>query len=277
MALFSERKEYKTVENTLNVECMDINLRNSLWNIIMISPLRGIGENTFYKYCPENIQVLIHILYRDYWKLPLDELRGLVFSPYTKIKSYFFDCRWCEVYDFLEILVEECYYMDVEKFIEDCNIILEKEHSGYRFVDGIISEITSEIEIKEIEEALNNSQDIIQVHLQKALELLSDKESPDYRNSIKESISAVESICKLIVKDEKTTLGRALNAMENKNILELHPSLKDAFKNLYTYTNDADGIRHALKEESKLDFEDAKFMLVACSAFVNYLLVKWNK
>ncbi len=29
--------------------------------------------------------------------------------------------------------------------------------------------------------------------------------------------------------------------------------------------------RHALLDESDLDFEDAKFMLVSCSAFTNYL------
>ena len=40
---------------------------------------------------------------------------------------------------------------------------------------------------------------------------------------------------------------------------------------LYGYTSDADGIRHALLDESDLDFEDAKFMLVSCSAFTNYL------
>jgi len=47
-----------------------------------------------------------------------------------------------------------------------------------------------------------------------------------------------------------------------------------AFDKLYGYTSDADGIRHALLEEVTLDFDDAKFMLVACSAFVNYIRAK---
>ena len=33
----------------------------------------------------------------------------------------------------------------------------------------------------------------------------------------------------------------------------------------------SEGMRHALLDEPNLDFEDAKFMLVSCSAFVNYL------
>ena len=59
--------------------------------------------------------------------------------------------------------------------------------------------------------------------------------------------------------------------------IELHTALQQAFKKLYGYTSDADGIRHALLEEASLDFEDAKFMLVACSAFVNYLKIKASK
>ena len=50
------------------------------------------------------------------------------------------------------------------------------------------------------------------------------------------------------------------------------PSPKGAFDKLYGYTSDADGIRHALLEEDKVTFEQAKFMLVVCSAFTNYVI-----
>jgi len=58
--------------------------------------------------------------------------------------------------------------------------------------------------------------------------------------------------------------------MESKR--NLHPALKGAFDKLYGYTSDADGIRHALLEEDKVTFEQAKFMLVVCSAFTNYVV-----
>lgn len=60
-------------------------------------------------------------------------------------------------------------------------------------------------------------------------------------------------------------------------MVDVHPALRGAFQKLYGYTSDADGIRYALLEESNLDFEDAKFMLVSCSAFVNYLKAKAAK
>ena len=43
------------------------------------------------------------------------------------------------------------------------------------------------------------------------------------------------------------------------------------------YTSDTDGIRHGLTEEINCDFEDAKFMLVTCNTFINYLVIKANK
>lgn len=112
-------------------------------------------------------------------------------------------------------------------------------------------------------------------HLQSALSKLSDRTNPDYRNSIKESVSALESIAKVIANDSKDSLGGALDKIKGK--LKIHPSLERGFKQIYGYTSDADGIRHGLMGETTCDFEDAKFMLVSCSAFVNYLVVKAGK
>ena len=82
---------------------------------------------------------------------------------------------------------------------------------------------------------------------------------------------------KIVVIDDnpKGTLGRTLNKIDSK--IKIHKDLKDAFKNLYGYTSDAEGIRHSLMENPNLDFEDAKFMLVSCSAFINYLIIKAQK
>jgi len=62
-----------------------------------------------------------------------------------------------------------------------------------------------------------------------------------------------------------------------KKAIPIHPALEQGFLKIYGYTSDGDGIRHALTDEPNLDQEDALFMLVASSAFVNYLVVKANK
>ncbi len=48
-------------------------------------------------------------------------------------------------------------------------------------------------------------------------------------------------------------------------------ALEATFSKLYGYTSDAKGIRHALMDDERVTFKEAKFMRVACSAFVNYV------
>lgn len=43
---------------------------------------------------------------------------------------------------------------------------------------------------------------------------------------------------------------------------------------LYGYASDEDGIRHPILDSTNVGFAEAKFMLVSCSAFVNFILEK---
>ncbi len=156
---------------------------------------------------------------------------------------------------------------------EKVNNYFVRECIGYRFVDGIIVPISDTYEVNALEEALYNRYEPVYQHLSKANKLLADRDKPDYENSIKESISAVEAICEIItgIKGKEATLGTMLKKLE-ENGVEIHQALKSAFSTLYGYTSDANGIRHAGDIGGKSStFEEAKFMLVSCSAFINYL------
>ena len=68
------------------------------------------------------------------------------------------------------------------------------------------------------------------------------------------------------------TIENMLKKLEKNGII-IHSGLKSAFNILYGYTSDANGIRHAGDIGGKSStFEEAKFMLVSCCAFVNYLI-----
>lgn len=277
MKLFSQRKGLKPVKSIMQVDSIDVDLRNGLWNALSWFYWDKMKSNTYLS-ADKGINLLFELLWHNYYKKPVDTLSTHWPDVYQSMREYFFKCAWHEVYDFIEFIADNYYNKSENKdFMSFCNSIFERELSAYRFVDGKITQITSEEEILEIEEALESSKPFKPVshHLKRALELLADRKSPDYRNSIKESVSAVEAICNLITKNTKATLGQALKELEKK--VELHPALKRAFDSLYGYTSDAEGIRHALLDESNLDFEDAKFMLVSCSAFVNYLKTKSSK
>lgn len=283
MKSFSERKGIKPIKSVIQIDSMDDALRNSLWNALTIydwnsakpvHPLRMRDPRSPSK--REDVGILVKRLWMHYFKEPIDTLGDKRGDIPSRIRGYFFSCQWNEVYDFIEFVANNYpdQYVNSE-FITRCNSILKRELSAYRFVGGKITRITSKEEIDEMEETLDEAPKTVEIHVKRALDLLADRKSPDYRNSIKESISAVEAICKLITSDSKATLDQALKKIEQP--VGMHPALKKAFTNLYGYTSDAQGIRHALMDELNLDFEDAKFMLVSCSAFINYLITKSSK
>ena len=279
MELFSHKYGYKPVKSIMQVQSMDDDLRNSLWNAVHIFRLTNLKPH-YPLESSENrkMRIFCIFLWRDYFKKPVDTIPYSCSEAIAYLREYFFSCKWNEVYDFLQFLAY--IHPDDEEnkeFKEFCNSMFKRELSGYRFIGDVIAPITSEQEIAEIEEALTSKDSLqpIAIHLQSALNLLSDKKSPDYRNSIKESISVIETICKLITNKEKASLSQAIKVITNK--IELHSDLQEAFYKLYGYTSDAEGIRHSLMDKPDLDFEDANFMLVACSAFANYLKVKAAK
>jgi hypothetical protein len=187
---------------------------------------------------------------------------------------------WNKVYQFIEFVgnLTNDLRDEADAFRRACNLVLERECSAYRFVGTTIAPITSEAEIKTIEEAASmntNPLRLVSTHIDTALKHLSDKKEPDYRNSMKESISAVEALCKFIARNEKATLGHALTAVTAR--VKLHPKLQAALKSLYDYTSDDYGIRHALKDDAEPEAEDARFLLVTYSAVVNYLVEKVSK
>lgn len=201
-------------------------------------------------------------------------------SVYEAINNVIEKAPYNEVLDILEYIAKwidknmYAYQFDIYSIF---NIIFEKEFIGYRFIGNKIVAITDENEINSIEKACNSKYKGVNVHMQKAVGFLSDRENKDYKNSIKESISAVESICQIVAEDEKATLGQALKVIRDKGII-LHPALEKGFSSLYGYTSDQGGIRHCEGMfESNVTFEEAKFMLVSCSAFINFLIAENEK
>jgi hypothetical protein len=215
-------------------------------------------------------------LWHEYFKKPVDQISTSCHQAVHSIRSYFFAAKWNEVYDILEFIVNhEPPDRQRKSLIADSNSNLEAELSGYRFVSGKIVPITTEQEMSAVERALVETVSLFpnsRKHLHQAITLLAQRPNPDYRNTIKESISAVEALCAAITGNPKATLGQALKAIDPQ--AELHGALLSAFDKLYGYTSDADGIRHALMEETALEQEDAVFMLVACSAFISYVIAK---
>ena len=279
---FSERYGYKPVREIIQIESIDEPLRNGIWSLLKVfcwdhASYSSDVYDGYYISETSNKELyqLCLKLWFNYFKHPLDSLDHNWTKVLKQLREYFYSCEWYEAYDFLEFIANNyTRYKFQEPFLNACNTLLEKEMSGYRFLNGVITRITEKEEIEEIEEAIDASSGPVSTHLRRSLELLSDRNSPDYRNSIKEAISAVESLVASVLGTDGGSLGQLLKKLETE--LGLHPALKAAFSSLYGYTSDEGGIRHALMDADANDFHDAKFMLVVCSSFANFVNGKLN-
>jgi len=273
---FSQRYGYTPVRTALQVESMDDTLRTRLWNIVFAHFFADVRMDHSTKSDSEGVTVGRGI-WCGYLNRRITDLPWHAGDLLEAICKDFFAAQWWGVYNFLEWVPMRQEQRKANRFRALCNFILKEELSGWRFVGDKLAPITNESEIQAIEqaEALSGTLKPVSLHIQYALQNLSDRQNPDYRTSIKESISAVEAMGRTLVPTAQT-VAQALNGLDNTNV-ELHEKMKDGFKHLYWWTCDQAGIRHAMMDQSTVDFEDALFMLVSCSAFVNYLVAKAQK
>lgn len=248
---------------------MDDPLRIALWNaldVILFDGLSGWIDDKWQ-------WPVLRAIWIKFFRRPVDEIDGYWPRLKPKLRDWYFTAQWYEVYDFIEFVAAQLEKPWNEWFVAAATVALESEMAGYRLVVGEFAPITNDQEIVAIEGALADTSQLagVQSHLESALSKLSHRTNPDFRNSIKESISAVEALCRVIADDDRATLGQALKRLSDRG-LKFHPALEKAWSSLYGYTSDEDGIRHAMLDESTLTLADAKYFLVSCSAFVTYLV-----
>ena len=282
MKAFSLRNGYVETRSALQFECMDARLRGDLYNVLFEYLMERFDSGTR--------SWLRKDVWAKAWHLPLDQIAYEPALVKNELRSRVSNRSWYEVFDLIERVAADLAEIKIPQhpwrdacddapgteydgFADDVNEVLEDNDSAYRLVDGFVVAITDESEIEAVKECLEAPDRFsgARLHMGKALKLFPDRPEPDYANSVKESISAVESAAKTAIGDGSAGLSKALNELRKKR--ELHPSLTEGWKKLYAFTCDEGGVRHAAgSEELRVDSATAKYMLVSCSAFVNYLI-----
>lgn len=272
--MFSEKYGYKQ-EKKIQIKSITKELRNRIWNLFYQCELKPyeVDENFLDDFLSGKPTIEEKIV--DKLGLSINS----VTPPKTRLRTYIEQsAKWYEVYDVVEIYISFLDKKKREQRTKQLNTIFEQEKSGYRIVLGEITPITNDAEIETIEQAAATPYDSVNQHISKALAHYADLKNPDYENSVKEAISAVEAMCCIITgtSGKQATLGNAIKKLEDKGV-HIHGGMKQGFKDLYGYASDENGIRHGGKDFKSAPPEDAKFMLISCSAFVNYLIEKWSK
>lgn len=270
---FAERNGYKKVDDVLVRERLTEPFMNGVINMYLQLAQYMTNNRAFGEYYTK----LDRYIHTEFLRKDLFSYReNQTMINLLKQRSL----PWYELFSLLECSWYFLRYNGAFKYANylysETNRIFERENYAYRMNHdtGDIIEVTSEVEIDSINEALRNPVDSVRTHIETAIKHLSaSQKAPDYRNSVKESISAVEACCRNITGE--TTLDKAIARLEAKGVV-INSEMKKGFAKLYYYTNDeATGIRHALMDDGNVPTSDeAIYMLVVCSAFVNYLTKK---
>lgn len=285
---FSERGGYVDAKH-VQFESMDRDLRNSIFNGLIAytgylvdehavrkEVLVGgiLGEQKTVIPTSESDRVKTKVLanvWVNFLKNPVDEF-GLD-SAFRVVKKFCLNEDWFLVYDLVEFLIERSDISfgkkERDELVKIYNRVMKKENSAYTIINGLITPISNKVEIESIERACNAPFANVGKHISNSLILLSDRKSPHFKNSVKEAISAVECLAREVGRNPNGTLSSLVEGLPLR-----HKAFTNALKNLYGFTSDKGGIRHSEKpnENLTIDQNTARFMLVTCSAFVNYII-----
>jgi hypothetical protein len=253
---FSERYGHVEVRSVVQRDDLDDDARTEIWNLVYLAVIEphhhqnDVLDGAF-------VPVWMSIVRYD-----IDEYPGGG-NVTDYVKEWIKDEPWYTVYDIIELLS-----LKFSEFGSSVNRVLERVKAGYRVIGHRVVPISDGVELDAIEAALDVDHDAVRHHLSQALEHLADRENPDYPNSIKESITAVES--KILDMTGKAPLGKGLDVLR-KSGPEVHPALVEGWKKIYGWTSDDPGLRHGGATAPDVDQDLARYMLVTCSAFINLL------
>jgi len=266
---FKQREGLEELPRALKKEEFPDSLRIAIWNLLYehISPKKN-SCITGYGICRFSTSDLwtkiIGARYESYRHKRLDLYTLKV--GYEDLEEIYTNGNLQDIYNDLDFIIS-LNSRDLKFFRERLKDILDHYQCYYTiFFEGKNSSIAprvTEQEKNSIEQCYKdldkNKFDGAKTHLVKAVKFLNKN---NFSDSVRESISAVESVCRLIAEKPKADLTDALKEIKKK--MYIHEALEKGFKILYGYTSDEKGI------------VDAQYMIGSCASFISYLINKAN-
>ena len=271
---FSQAYGYEELPGPLQLEELSTEARTKLWSMLYYC-VHTTRSGSFIDGRWENILQTLHLHFHG---LPLDEFSDR-FHYFTNVyKPFFMNQKFNRVFDLLQTIMR--YQQCPNDFIESVAVIFEQCRLAYVVDTRSPATIYPAATEEEGKAVIQTTEELIKAgftgavtHLRRASDCINQR---DYPGAVRESIHAVESTARQ-VDPNASTLEPALKTLEKAGVL--HPALKQAFSNLYGYTSDEQGIRHALIDNPRANVgqDEAVFMLGACASFSSYLARKHQR
>ena len=277
---FSQRYGYEPLPEPMRLEKISEDVRREIWNAIREQLL---GYRQYYP--GATVRYRLNSAGRSFSERVLGKLKRV---PEDEINTTYGNVRdtlretalhgdFNRVLDLVEVLVNDRGTTGKMKerlgelFNQSGAYRLDVETRPYRFFPQASRE-QGESAKRSIEILRKSGMEGAVAHLRGAAEHINIQQ---YADSIADSIRAVESVARVIDPRASKTLTPALKSLERDGLIR-HSALREGFSKLYGYTNDEEGIRHALLARDGPDagLDEAMFMFGACASFAAYLASK---
>jgi hypothetical protein len=189
-------------------------------------------------------------------------------------------CEWGQFYDICEVmwayLPSENWRKDRNEFSDQMNALFREESLGFEIRDGKVEKVGSafvDAEVKEARYLLKEPEFRgADEHFEKAIKALNIRPKPDAENCVKDAVAAMESVGRVIVKDEKALFDDIIKDFAKKEIIP--KPLDQAIQKIYAYRGNEPGVAHGAVGPSKVTADEAEFVLAMSAAIIIYLVKK---
>ncbi len=273
---FSQREGKSPLPEVMKLEHIPKKFRNLAWLLIGEEIAKSDSLTFSGRLFIENV---IWSYVFEIKEIPHDEVQSVLNWKYGKFaREILLSGDYHEAITLVEYIIrhEECSDELKDSLIEAFDrspvAYFVQEMNGKPTVIPRISREAGEATRQALETLDKGGMNGATTHLRQAAEHINAQQ---YADSIADSIHAVESVARVIDPAASKTLGPALDSLEKAGV-PIHKALKEAFKKLYGYTRDEQGICHALLEKGAADVgqDEALFMFGACASFAAYLTAK---
>ena len=276
--MFSQRYGYRQLPEAMQLEQLSPEVRRTVWNTTRAFFRERRADFGMGYYLPPETGAFVERVFGQLLGIPEDEIPTSYDDVMHMTKKLIMTDPFHAVLDLSEIMMND-HFTDspfvltiaasFDRFAAPYSVDTSELPFRFRPHASTAQRDATQRAIEDIRESNMSGADI---HLRHAAKHIN---ATQYADAIADSIHAVVSVVRTIDPHGSKTLGPALDSLQRAGLLN-HPSLKQAFKTLYGYTCEEQGIRHPLITESgaNVGLDEALFMYGACASFAAYLVSK---
>ncbi|WP_426237386.1 hypothetical protein [Pararhizobium sp. DWP1-1-3] len=267
---FSQAEGHEPLPSQLHLGELPASVRAELWAVFHSQIKRNITNFQYELNVP-----FLRVVERHWVRVEhrmIDEFDGRPDKVEAHWKAYFHEVTKYDVcLGFVQWMLRAFQSPSLSQAVSN---VLVRTRAAYRVVSGdTIMPVASAEEAAAMVNAIRTT-DTAQMPAarQHLLDAAAELSSGNYANSVRESMSAVESVA--LASTGETNFAKAVGVMDGRR--PMNGAFKIAVNRLYDYTSQEPGIRHAKKEAAVADVEEreAIFMLGVCASFVTYVLAE---